>query len=726
MKLFTAFLFAGVAFSQSGFPTIAPNGLTYMDPNTLNLAAFSYQQADYDGGHNQVLFYPYGSVSGTPLAASGVLLVYDPVAGGFANPANWVQVDLTSPVVGVSPYAWNFGGGFTDGSGPGTSLSGTNPTYAYLPAGPHFDIPGGPTKAEQGNVSVQVNLAALATDPQNTQHKTYSFIDLNTIPTLQLATGGFSGVWANGSAYFCPTFNANTGNANTVLTRYNSALGAFGDSAAWESFDLATIPVSQGTSTTPNPNLGGMQSAAYIAPNVYMIPFSTGNESTDTPPLTAAGTLVVYDTTKPFASAESYSSFDLTTLSSMNADLFPANVSTNFHGYTGGVVVNGGTKLILVPWGVRTLAYSNSLALEYDTTKAINDPSAWTDFDLFTVNPKAAGYQFGWLDKNGFVWFVPTHNFQASTLPAVPPFVVYNTALPFNEASSWITYANSGNNGIGAWLTGAAYNPVTNTAWMAGYGEPLTSTPPEISYNLELQEGGITSGPSLAAVASAASYSTTVAAGSIVAVFGTFLVGSSVSSASLPLPDTLSGLTLDLTGKVPVPMFYASEEQVNAQIPWEVAGQSQTAITASINGQTTAPVTVTLAAYAPAIFAVDGGGNGQGAILDGNYNLVSSSNPTTAGAYIQIYGTGLGPVTNQPATGAPAPGAPLLAETTVAPTVKIGGVQAQVVYSGLAPGTVGLYQINAQVPNGVTSGSSVDVTVSIGGVQSNVVTLAVQ
>jgi uncharacterized protein (TIGR03437 family) len=60
------------------------------------------------------------------------------------------------------------------------------------------------------------------------------------------------------------------------------------------------------------------------------------------------------------------------------------------------------------------------------------------------------------------------------------------------------------------------------------------------------------------------------------------------------------------------------------------------------------------------------------------------------------------------------------------PTVTIGGVPALVTFSGLAPGFAGLYQVNAQVPSGTASGSSISVVIGIGGVQSNTVTIAVQ
>ena len=91
---------------------------------------------------------------------------------------------------------------------------------------------------------------------------------------------------------------------------------------------------------------------------------------------------------------------------------------------------------------------------------------------------------------------------------------------------------------------------------------------------------------------------------------------------------------------------------------------------------------------------------------------------------MQIYGTGLGPVTNQPASGDPAPSDPL-SETVMTPTVTIGGVSATVNFSGLAPGFVGLYQVNATVPDNVPTGDAVPVVLNIGGAASNTVTIAV-
>jgi minor extracellular serine protease Vpr len=72
-------------------------------------------------------------------------------------------------------------------------------------------------------------------------------------------------------------------------------------------------------------------------------------------------------------------------------------------------------------------------------------------------------------------------------------------------------------------------------------------------------------------------------------------------------------------------------------------------------------------------------------------------------------------------SGAQAPGCPNsindCANTKTLPTVTIGGQPATVVFSGLAPGIVGEYQVNVQVPAGISAGNQ-PITISIGGTTS--------
>lgn len=180
-----------------------------------------------------------------------------------------------------------------------------------------------------------------------------------------------------------------------------------------------------------------------------------------------------------------------------------------------------------------------------------------------------------------------------------------------------------------------------------------------------------------------------------------------------PLLTSLGGLSLQFGDSALAPLFFASTGQVNFQVPWELAGQTQTTIAATLNSQSSALQTLNLAPLAPGIFSMNSQGSGQGAILDASYHLVDSSNPAAAGDTIEIFCTGLGPVTNQPATGSPASGTSV-SWTSVTPTVTIGGAPALVTFSGLAPGYVGLYQVNAQVPAGLAINNEVPVAISMG------------
>ena len=227
---------------------------------------------------------------------------------------------------------------------------------------------------------------------------------------------------------------------------------------------------------------------------------------------------------------------------------------------------------------------------------------------------------------------------------------------------------------------------------------------------------------------------TPVAPGSLVSIFGTGLAGDAAVASGPSLPTVLGTTSLTLGG-IAVPLIHAFPTQVDAQVPWELAGQTSAALTIVTDDLSGNTVTVPLAEFSPGIYTATGTGSGQGAILiDGTATLVAPASGTLAGQparrgtdYIDIFATGLGPVTNQPASGAPAPASPNpLAKTTAAVSVTIGGVLVTPLFAGLAPGWVGLYQVNVQVPANAPVGDSVPVVVSVGGVASNQVTMAVQ
>ena len=235
---------------------------------------------------------------------------------------------------------------------------------------------------------------------------------------------------------------------------------------------------------------------------------------------------------------------------------------------------------------------------------------------------------------------------------------------------------------------------------------------------------------------------TGVVAGSIASVYGLNLSTERVDADVVPLPTSLGGgmlhmapqsLALRFDGEVAVPQFFSSPGQQNVQIPWEMEGFSSATITATLGEEQSAPVDVEIVPYNPGLFSTNAQGFGQGSIqiigtpgtLAGPTSPFSNSRPVQKCEYITIWATGLGPVTHTPETGAPASSDPF-AHTTTLPEVTIGGVAAPVFFSGLAPAFVGLYQVNVKVPEEAPSGNPVEVMLTIGGISSNVVTIAVQ
>jgi uncharacterized protein (TIGR03437 family) len=223
------------------------------------------------------------------------------------------------------------------------------------------------------------------------------------------------------------------------------------------------------------------------------------------------------------------------------------------------------------------------------------------------------------------------------------------------------------------------------------------------------------------AVTNAASYSTgAVAPGAIVSLFGASLSAGTSQSSAAPLPTVLGDTTVTFNG-IPAPLYFASPQQVNAQVPFEVSAGSAIAEVVSKSG--IALTQLAVGAAGPGIFTRDGSGTGDGALIDAVTGaLVTPSQPIAAGGYLAIYCTGLGAVTPAATTGDVPAG---LTNTTVMPSVVIDGQTITPLWAGLAPGFVGLYQVNAQVPAKLTTGTH-QLQLVVNGAASNTVTFAVR
>jgi minor extracellular serine protease Vpr len=156
-------------------------------------------------------------------------------------------------------------------------------------------------------------------------------------------------------------------------------------------------------------------------------------------------------------------------------------------------------------------------------------------------------------------------------------------------------------------------------------------------------------------------------------------------------------------------------------VPWELENYPSAQVKMTYANSVPTPsnvLTATLNNFTPAFFMYNNGSVFIADAVDGVNcpapYIIGPTCPATQGALVQFYVNGLGPVSNQPASGDPAPGPPNLAQTTTNPVIMIGGQQAQIQFSGLAPGFVGLYQVNATIPTGIGHGNQ-PITIAIGG-----------
>jgi len=228
-------------------------------------------------------------------------------------------------------------------------------------------------------------------------------------------------------------------------------------------------------------------------------------------------------------------------------------------------------------------------------------------------------------------------------------------------------------------------------------------------------------------IVSAASYAPggVLSPGEIVSAFGLNLATSTAQAPSIPLPSNLGGATIQVGG-INVPLFYASNGQINAQLPFELAPGTQPQVVARGISFIAPPQAITIIPATPSIFSLTVDGKGQGAILNGKGAVVNSAAPATAGDTVAVYATGLGATQPSVVSGVAAPSAEPLARVTATVTAGVGGNPAPVSFAGLAPGFVGLYQVNVQIPTGVSTGPAIPLVLSQNGVVSNTVTLAIK
>lgn len=235
--------------------------------------------------------------------------------------------------------------------------------------------------------------------------------------------------------------------------------------------------------------------------------------------------------------------------------------------------------------------------------------------------------------------------------------------------------------------------------------------------------------PLIRDIRNAASFSTDLAPGTIVALLGANLSQGEQELSRFPVPTTMNLTTVRVNGTA-VPLLYVSRNQINFQLPYSLIPGPITVTVSHVTSTSVIFAASDATSTAPGLFALSGNGEGQGAVRIAGTGLLARptrdafSRAARRGEIVEIYATGLGRLDFPPRIGEPAPSDPP-SRTLETPEVTIGGVSAEVLYSGLTPGAIGLYQINARIADTAQTGVAVPVTIRIGAKSGNTVTIAV-
>lgn len=177
---------------------------------------------------------------------------------------------------------------------------------------------------------------------------------------------------------------------------------------------------------------------------------------------------------------------------------------------------------------------------------------------------------------------------------------------------------------------------------------------------------------------------------SLATLYGSKLATASSAATVLPLPTALAGTTVEVNGS-PAPLLFVSDSQINLQIPEDATGDELRIIVKS-SGTASEAVWARAAPTSPGLFTWDMSGLGAAIAVHADGRFVNTTDPARRGEIIVLFGNGLGAEGQRP-------------------LIRIGGIPAEILYSGPAPGFAGLDQINLRVPAGAPVASAVPLSI---------------
>jgi uncharacterized protein (TIGR03437 family) len=218
------------------------------------------------------------------------------------------------------------------------------------------------------------------------------------------------------------------------------------------------------------------------------------------------------------------------------------------------------------------------------------------------------------------------------------------------------------------------------------------------------------------------------APGSIVSITGQNLSQTTAAAGAGALPlilGTTRVLLVSSGNTIPLPLLSVSPGQISALVPMDVLPGVYNLRVESASAPSN-DVQLSVAAFDPGILTQNGSGHGMGIFIKSDGSVVSASNPADRGSTITLFAAGLGALNPPVAAGQTGAMAEPFNRTVATPKVVFDIYSADLIYSGLPAGAPIPYQVTVRVPAQLNPATNISVSLTVGGFESNRVTIPVR
>ena len=663
------------------------------------------------------------SINTSGLAAGSFTGTVTVASAGLTSQVVNVNLTVTAPALTASPTSLTFNfalGGTTPAAQPLNILGGSGLAYTASAGAAWLSVSSGASGTLPSVLSISVNTASLTAGTYQSSITITATGASNSpfaIPVTFKVSSGTSTITVSPSSLsFSATIGGTAPASQSVNVTGSTATGvtisSIGGSWLSASISASTTPAVITVSTSQANLTAGtytgtvvvtaktasdspqniavslVVSSATLTANPTSLSFTATPGSTSTPAQTinitstGASTLSISTANGPWLTVVSSSTTTPATLtvgvdtSSLTAGTYNATISIASAGATNSPLI---LPIALVVSAKPKLAASPTSLTFTTQTGAANPASQSIALSGSSALPLSATASPSWLSVS----------LGASTTPSTLVVNVNSKGMTAGSYQGTITITSTG----------------------------ASNTPVIIPVTLSVSAPLVTTGPSITAVVSAASYAASgFAPGAIVSIFGTQIgpkTGTSFSVNSKgSVDDTLAGVGVTVGGLAATPLF-AQEGQVNVILPFNLATTGQANVEVAYNNVTSGEFNITLEPADVQIFTANASGSGPGSILNQDYSVNSSTNGAAPNSVVQVFGTG-GGVLVPPVTAGDVAG-DTLSWVALQYSATVNGENATVLYAGSAPGLVyGVYQFNVQLPADVQPGPAI-IVLTVGG-----------